>query len=83
MTDQIRVHVVDYGSSRNLMMRFRDPLTGKHVARSTGTRNKTKAERAAAKWEDELREGRYKKQSRMTWEEFTEAYRNEKLRRIG
>ena len=79
MTDQIRVHVVDYGSSRNLMMRFRDPLTGKHVARSTGTRNKTKAERAAAKWEDELREGRYKKQSRMTWEEFTEAYRNEKL----
>jgi integrase len=70
MNDEIRVHVVDYGNDRNLMMRYTDPFTGKHTARSTGTRNKTKAERAAAKWEGELREGRYQKPNRKTWEEF-------------
>ena len=79
MEESIRVHVVDYGSSRNLMMRFKDPLGGKQIARSTGTRNKTKAERAAAKWEDELREGRYKAQCRMGWQEFREKYEAEVL----
>ena len=27
MTDEIKVHVVDYGAGRNLMMRYRDPFT--------------------------------------------------------
>jgi hypothetical protein len=66
MSDEIRVHVVDYGKDRDFVMRYRDPYTGKHVARSTGTRNKTKAERAAATWEADLREGQYQKPSRMT-----------------
>jgi integrase len=79
MDDSIHVHVVDNGERRNLRMRYRDPISGQHVARSAGTRNRTKAERAAAKWEAELNEGRYKKQSRMTWDEFKEAYRSEKL----
>ena len=79
MSDEIKVHVVDYGSGRNLMMRYRDPLSGKHVAKTTGTRNATKAERAAAKWEAELREGRYRAQSRMTWEEFRQKYEDEVL----
>ena len=74
MNDEIRVHVVDYGNDRNLMMHYTDPFTGKHVARSAGTRNATKAERAAAKWEDELREGRYQKPNRKTWEEFRAYY---------
>jgi integrase len=61
------------------MMRYRDPSTGRRIAKSAGTRNKTKAERAAAKWEAELREGRYKAQSRMTWAEFREKYEDEVL----
>ncbi len=74
MSDEIKVHVVDYGSGRNLMMRYRDPNSRRHVAKTTATRNRTKAERAAAKWEAEVREGRYQKPSRMTWENFREYY---------
>ena len=70
MTDEIKVHVIDYGPGRNLRMRYLCPQTNEHIARSTSTRNKTTAERAAAKWESELRDGRYAKQSRMTWEDF-------------
>lgn len=32
MTEEIKVHVADYGAGRSLMMRYRDPFTGKHVA---------------------------------------------------
>jgi integrase len=56
------------------MMRYRDPFTGRHVAKTAGTRNHTKAERAAAKWEAEVREGRYQKPNRMAWEAFREYY---------
>jgi len=55
MSDEIKVHVVNYGAGRNLMMRYRCPLTGKHVAKTTGTRNKRTADKAAGKWEAELR----------------------------
>ncbi len=34
MTDTIKVHVVDYGAGRNLMMRYLDPYTGRQVAKS-------------------------------------------------
>lgn len=74
MNDLIKVHVVTYKRQTNLFMRYRDPVTGKQVARSTGTPKKRDAERAAAKWEAELREGRYQKSSRVTWEEFRERY---------
>jgi integrase len=79
MGEEFKVHVVDYGAGRNLMMRYRDPVSGRQVARTTKTRNATKAEREAAKWEAELREGRYKTQSRMTWAEFREKYETEVL----
>ena len=71
MTDDINVHVVDYGR-RSLYMRFLDPVTGKHVTRSTGTKRRRDAERAAAKWEAELREGRSRTRSKTTWQEFRE-----------
>ena len=74
MHDRIKVHVVTYKRQTNLFMRYRDPVTGKQVARSTGTSKKRDAERAAAKWEAELREGRYQKSSRVTWEEFRDRY---------
>lgn len=77
MSDEIKVHVADYGAGRNLMMRYRDPFTGKQTARTTGTRSKRDAERAAAKWEAELRDGRYKALCRMSWADFREKYETE------
>ena len=73
MNDKIKVYVLDRGRT-NLYMRYLDPLTGKHVERSTGTRKKREAERIAAKWEAELQEGRYKSPLKVTWEEFRERY---------
>lgn len=73
MDDRINVCVVDYGR-KYLYMRFRDPESGKQNTRSTGKSNRREAERVAAKWEAELREGRYQKPARMRWEEFREYY---------
>jgi hypothetical protein len=56
------------------MMRYRCPDSGKQIARSTGTTKQREAERAAAKWEAELREGRYDKPSKMTWQEFRDQF---------
>ncbi len=75
---EIRVSVVDYGR-KYLMMRYVDPITGKQKARSTKTTGRRDAERVAAKWEAELREGRYKPPARMTWADFRERYEDEKL----
>lgn len=72
MAEDIRVHVVAYKSCKNLMMRYRDPGTGKQIARSTGTARRREAEKIAAKWEAELQEGRYQPRARMTWEAFRE-----------
>ena len=74
MSDQIKVHVVMFADRANLMMRYTDPISGKQVARSTGTSRKRDAERIAAKWEAELREGRYNKPNRLEWAEFRERY---------
>lgn len=79
MGEEIKVHVVRYKGKRNLMMRYLDPYTGKHVAKTTRTRNRRDAERAAGKWEAELREGRYKKLVQTSWAEFRLKYENEVL----
>ncbi len=79
MDDSIKVYVVNYPGRTNLVMRYCDPFTGKQIARSTGTDKQREAERVAAKWEAELREGRYQKPTRMTWKEFRERYTREKL----
>lgn len=71
--ENIKDHVITYPDRPNLMMRYRDPESGKQIARSTGT-NRRDAERAAAKWEAELREGRYNKPTKTTWEEFREQF---------
>ncbi len=36
LDETIKVYVVDYGR-KSLYMRYRDPVTGKQIARSTGT----------------------------------------------
>ena len=74
----INVHVVDY-DRKSLYMRYRDLQTGKQHTRSTGTSKRRDAERAAAKWEAELREGRYHAPSKTTWIEFRERYEREVL----
>lgn len=79
MNDEIKVHVCKYPDRENLVMRYKDPITGRQVQRSTKTTKHSKAVKAAGKWEAEVNEGRYKKQSRTTWQEFTESYQNEKL----
>ena len=79
MNEEIKVHVVDYGKQRNLMARYVDPMTGKHVSKSTGTRRRKEADRFAAKWEHDLREGRYKSPSKVSWAEFRQRYEDEVL----
>lgn len=77
--DEIRVLVVNYPDRKCLMMRYRDPLTRKLVAKSSGTDNRREAEREAAKWEAELREGRYHAPLQTTWEEFRQRYSEEHI----
>lgn len=79
MGDEIRVHVVKYPDRDNLVMRYLDPLTNKHVTKSARTTKQSEAEKAAGKWEAELRDGRYKAICRMTWKEFRKKYETEVL----
>ena len=64
MSEEIKVYVVKYPDRKSLYMRYLNPATGKQVARSTGETHQRDAERKAAKWEAELREGRYAKSSK-------------------
>ena len=79
MQTDINVVVVRYGDRKYLMMRYKDPITGKQIARSTGTTNQKQAERAAAKWEAELREGRYAPKNSISWEAFRDRFEEEVL----
>jgi len=81
MAEEIRVHVVDRGR-KFLAMRFVDPLTGRKVERSTGVKagskaQRRKADKVAAVWEAELRDGRYQQPSKVTWAAFRERYEDE------
>ena len=70
MTDStIKVSVANYGR-KYLYMRYKDPTTGKSIAKSSGKTTMKEAVKEAGKWEAELREGRYKPLSRVTWTEF-------------
>ena len=43
MSDEIKVHVVKYPDRDNLVMRYVDPFTGRHVAKSARTADNKKA----------------------------------------
>ena len=77
--EEIKVTVVQFGDRKLLQMQYKDPITGKKKTRSTGESNRRQAERVAAKWEAELREGRYKPASKITWAEFRRRYEEEVL----
>ena len=77
--NEIRVTVTKYADRPCFVMRYVDPVTGKRHARSTGATTRRYAERAAAKWEAELQEGRYQAPSNISWKEFRERYGSENL----
>ena len=79
MSDEINVKVTKYADRKNWIMYYIDPVTEKTVPRSTKRTNQRDAERAAAKWEADLRAGRYHADSRITWSDFRERYESEKL----
>jgi hypothetical protein len=79
MTDEIQVHVHSFGPNRALSLVYYDPVTGKKVAKSSGTRDETEAERAAAVWQDELNRGAYQRPSKLTWQEFRKRVEADKL----
>jgi integrase len=55
-------------------MQYRDPVTGLKVRRSTKCQKRREAERVAAKWEKDLREGHVVTGGRMAWDEFRRSY---------
>lgn len=77
MIEEIKVHVVKRKDQKNLFMRYKDPMTGRQVSKSTGTNRRKDALKVAGDWESQLREGRYKAPSKVSWEEFEERYENE------
>ena len=80
---KILVRVVECRDRKHYEMRFKCPINGRLQRRSTGVeitgkkRDRTAAERVAAKWESELREGRYQPPSMITWDEFRDRHENE------
>ncbi len=71
--------MIAYPDRKHLVLRYMDPITEKQYTRSAHTANRREAERAAAKWEAELQEGRYQPRCKLTWQEFRERYETEKL----
>jgi len=72
--EDITVHICRQRGRTNLAMRYVDPDTCKQVWRTSGTANHTKALKAAAAWEAELREDRCNRPSKMTWQELRHQY---------
>jgi integrase len=80
--ENVKVFVIDYGRTY-LYMRYVDPNSGEQIAKSSGMKTKKEANREAAKWEAELREGRYKSAGKVTWKEFRERYEGEVLNSLA
>jgi len=79
MNDEIRVTVLRYPDRENLVLAYIDPVSNKRRTKSAGTSNEKDAWKAAAKWEEELRAGKYVSPSKITWKEFRQRYERERL----
>ena len=79
MSDEIKVTVIRYSDRSNFVLRYTDPMTGKHKTKSAGTTNERDALKAAGQWQDDLRKGRYRAPSRTTWADFRDRYEREVL----
>jgi integrase len=78
MHESFKVHVINRGR-KFLYLRFVDPLTRKTIEESSKCTTLTEARKAAGVREKELREGKYKPRSKMTWQEFRKRYDDEVL----
>ena len=79
MEDRIRVHVVKYRECRNLILRYKDHVTGKYVRKTSGTASRKDAYKKAQQWEDDINSGKYRGRFKVTWEEFRLRYEQEVL----
>lgn len=85
MSERIKVAVLAIAGRKHYMLRWRDPMTGRTKTKSSGieqtgrAKDRLAAEKAAAKFEAELQEGRYHEPNKVTWAEFRERYEEEKL----
>jgi len=77
-SDEIKVSVIKFPDRKNFVMKYIDPTTGEQKYASAKTPIRREAERAAARWETELRAGRYCG-SKILWEDFREKYEAEYL----
>ena len=75
---RIKVYVSSDASRKSLQMYYRDPLTGRNVRRSSGTTRMADAQRAAAKWEDEINVTR-QNFGGINWDSFRAKFTDEHL----
>ena len=64
-------------------MQYRDPRTRRKVRRSSECTKEREAERAAARWESELRAGLPDDLTLITWSEFRRRYEDEVCRSLA
>jgi integrase len=79
MSTEISVKVTKFRDRKCWLMYYDDPLTGKRITKTTKEKTEREARKAAGKWESELREGRYKPKSNVTWAEFRERFLQDHL----
>ena len=79
MNDEIKVSTFKRSGRKVWYMQYRDPFTGDKVVQSTKKTTKRDAERAAAKWEKSLREGKDTRDGKATWQDFRRRYEDEVL----
>jgi len=75
---QMKVKVVKV-RSKYLVLRWECPQTGANKQKSARTNDRRKAERQAAKLEEELRSGTYFEPCKITWKEFRELFEELRL----
>ncbi|GAG49182.1 unnamed protein product, partial [marine sediment metagenome] len=88
-SNELRVSVVEFADRRHYQMQWRDPVSGRKKTKSTGVertgrkKDRDAAQKVAGEFEAELREGRYKPASKVTWAEFRERYELEVLQGLA
>lgn len=78
----LRVTVFSRGR-RALYLKYRDPHTNKWVSRSAQTHDRREAERAAARWEQELAETNWSPGQRVRWEVARHQYEQLALKAVA
>ena len=77
MAGKIHVHCVKYQDCKNLILRYRDPDTGRYHRKSSGTASKAEARRVAHTWEADLNSGRDPGPHAASWDQFRFRYEDE------